>query len=353
MGEISIQRVLLTSLTCFSRCHQILGQVPCFVFHAPCNLRSQSMVRTEAVARPRTLACTLLSVSLAAAATEATVSAAGAASVAAAAPWAQGGFTESAMANVSAVREQIKALPFLQELVAGTLPEASFAFYLTQDSLYLRQYSKVLAALASRAPTVAVTQNMARAADMALVVEGALHEGFLSSLSELSAEERRRTEPSPTCAAYTDYQQSRLAFSPYEVAFAAALPCYTIYAEVGRHILSITQGAELDANPYKAWVQTYGGQDFEEATARAVAALDELAEGTTMAVREEMLRAFRQSISYTLTTSSVLGILVLTPYTTSGSLLASSGCSGTVRIGRSSGRSPCEVQVVGARTHGI
>jgi thiaminase/transcriptional activator TenA len=256
------------------------------------------MVRTEAVARPRTLACTLLSVSLAAAATEATVSAAGAASVAAAAPWAQGGFTESAMANVSAVREQIKALPFLQELVAGTLPEASFAFYLTQDSLYLRQYSKVLAALASRAPTVAVTQNMARAADMALVVEGALHEGFLSSLSELSAEERRRTEPSPTCAAYTDYQQSRLAFSPYEVAFAAALPCYTIYAEVGRHILSITQGAELDANPYKAWVQTYGGQDFEEATARAVAALDELAEGTTMAVREEMLRAFRQSTSY-------------------------------------------------------
>ena len=118
----------------------------------------------------------LLAVSLAAAgATEASVSAAGAVSVAAP-PWAQGGFTESAMANVSAVREQIKALPFLQELVAGTLPKASFAFYLTQDSLYLRQYSKVLAALASRAPTVAVTQNMARAADMALVVEGALHE---------------------------------------------------------------------------------------------------------------------------------------------------------------------------------
>jgi len=254
------------------------------------------MVRT--IARPRSLACALLSVSFAAAATEATVSAAGAASVAAAAPWAQGGFTESAMANVSAVREQIKALPFLQELVAGTLPKASFAFYLTQDSLYLRQYSKVLAALASRAPTVAVTQNMARAADMTLVVEGALHEGFLSSLSELSAEERRRTEPSPTCAAYTDYQQSRLAFSPYEVAFAAALPCYTIYAEVGRYILSITQGAELDANPYKAWVQTYGGQDFEDATARAVAALDELAAGTTPAVREEMLRAFRQSARF-------------------------------------------------------
>jgi hypothetical protein len=35
---------------------------------------------------------------------------------------------------------------------------------------------------------------------------------------------------------------------------------------VGRHILAITQGAALDANPYKAWVATYGGQDFEDAT---------------------------------------------------------------------------------------
>ena len=246
------------------------------------------------------VACALLSTGLAAA-SDATVSVsvdpAGGASRRTP-PWERGAFTEAAMANVSAVRERIKAMPFLQELVAGTLPKETFAFYLTQDSLYLRQYSRVLAALASRAPTMEVTQNMARAADMALVVEGALHEVFLGTMSELSPEERRQTEPSPTCEAYTDFMQARLAFAPYEVAFAAALPCYTIYAEVGRHILAVTRGAELDANPYKQWIQTYGGEDFEAATFRAVGALDALAAAATPAVREEMLRAFRQAARF-------------------------------------------------------
>ena len=36
--------------------------------------------------------------------------------------------------------------------VYRTLPEEKFAFYLVQDAHYLRQYSKVLAMLAARAP---------------------------------------------------------------------------------------------------------------------------------------------------------------------------------------------------------
>jgi thiaminase len=216
-------------------------------------------------------------------AADATVDAYG--NTAAGAPWATGGFTQEAMANVSAIRGQVKSMPFLKELVAGTLPADTFAFYLTQDSLYLRQYSKVLAALASKAPTVAITQNMARSADMALVVEGALHEVFLSQLSNETAEERRLTEPSPTCQSYTDYMQGKLLFAPYEVAFAAAIPCYTIYEEVGRHIVSITRSTELDEHPYKEWIRTYGGEAFESATARATAALDELALAATPEVR--------------------------------------------------------------------
>ena len=185
-----------------------------------------------------------LAVSFAAAAMDAsatissaTISAASDASVTAAAPWERGGFTEAAMANVSAVREQIKALPFLQELVAGTLPKASFAFYLTQDSLYLRQYAKVLAALALRAPTVAMTQTMARAADTALVVEGALHEGFLSALSP--EERRQAAEPSPTCAAYTNHLQSLLAFAPYEVRYSDAHAHAHVHEPVHAHAVVV------------------------------------------------------------------------------------------------------------------
>lgn len=215
----------------------------------------------------------------------------------AALPWAPiGGFTHFASENISSIRAQVKQMPFLSELVDGSLPQEAFAFYLTQDSLYLRQYSRMLAALSSKAPTVNMTQNMARAADMALVVEGALHEVFLSSISSLSADERRATSPSPTCQAYTDYQQARLAFSPYEVAYAAAMPCYTIYAEVGRHILSLQ--VPLENHPYAQWIQTYGGEAFEQATERATWALDMLAESATPELREQMLDAFRMSARF-------------------------------------------------------
>ena len=212
-------------------------------------------------------------------------------------PWAPvGGFTHVASANVSSIRARVKEMPFLAALVDGTLPQDTFAFYLTQDSLYLRQYARVLAALSAKAPTVNITQNMARAADVALVVEGALHEVFLSTISNLSAEERRATPPSPTCQAYTDYLQARLAFSPFEVAYAAAIPCFTIYAEVGRHILS--RQVPLEDHPYAQWIQTYGGEAFEQGTARATWALDALAERATPAMREEMLEAFRMSARF-------------------------------------------------------
>ena len=170
---------------------------------------------------------TLLLLAAIAAAAEVVVDADG---TSAAPPWL-GGFTEDAMDKITSVRDQIKSLSFLKELVDGTLPEEKFAFYLVQDAHYLRQYSKVLAMLAARAPQPNITQTMSRAADMALFVEGALHEGFLSNLSP-SLQGIRETPPSPTCSAYTDMLTSRAHAAPYEVAFAAALPCYTLYCEV-------------------------------------------------------------------------------------------------------------------------
>ena len=207
-------------------------------------------------------------------------------------PWLNGGFTESAMARLAGLREQILSLPFLNELTAGTLPEEKFAFYLVQDSHYLRHYSKVLAMLAAKAPFPNITQTMSRAADMALFVEGALHEVFLSNLSP-SLAGIRETGPSPTCSAYTDMLTSRAHAAPYEVAFAAALPCYTVYCEVGRHIVGLD--LELEQHPYAKWIQTYGGTDFEDATARAVAHLDRLAATASEGVRAQMYDAFDQA----------------------------------------------------------
>ena len=198
------------------------------------------------------------------------------------------------MEKSARVREQIKDLDFLEELVAGTLPIETFHHYLAQDSLYLRQYSRVLALLAVRAPRPEITQLMASASNMTLVVEGALHENFLQGRGANAV-------PSPTCEGYTNFLLANAHNRPYEVAFASAIPCYTIYCEVGELMLrrfSSVDGVELESHPYAAWIQTYGGEAFETATRKAVAVLDELAAGTTPNMRDEMHQAFLQATRF-------------------------------------------------------
>mmetsp|Transcript_49017 Transcript_49017/g.111649 ORF Transcript_49017/g.111649 Transcript_49017/m.111649 type:complete len:246 (+) Transcript_49017:76-813(+) len=213
--------------------------------------------------------------------------------------WETGGFTQQAMDSVAGMRVKIKAMPFLSELVAGTLSPETFAHYLMQDHLYLREYGKVLKGLADKAITPEAKENMSRAAENITTVEGALHETFLTELSVLSAEEREKVEASPTCQGYTDFQQTLLASAPYEVAFASIMPCYTIYCEVGRWIESNAPSVEaLDAHPYARWIRTYGGDGFEQATARAAGIFDNLAAAASDETRAQMLRTFQQAARF-------------------------------------------------------
>jgi thiaminase/transcriptional activator TenA len=55
--------------------------------------------------------------------------------------------------GVTGVYDAILAHPFLTGLTDGSLPHDAFAFYVTQDAIYLHGYAQALAAVASRAPT--------------------------------------------------------------------------------------------------------------------------------------------------------------------------------------------------------
>lgn len=69
---------------------------------------------------------------------------------------------------------------------------------------------------------------------------------------------------------------------------AALLPCFWIYAEIGRDIYA-RAGA---GNPYRAWIDTYAGEDFAQAVAEMIAATDEAARDASPALRARMHRAF-------------------------------------------------------------
>lgn len=200
------------------------------------------------------------------------------------------GFCDRAWQRTTELRAAIHALPFNQELAAGTLGKARFAAYITQDALYLDQYARILAMAGARGPDGSTLRLFCQAAIEGIAVEQALHESYFTRLGIDAA----AAEPSPDCLSYTSFLLATAYHDPYEVLLAALLPCFWVYWDVGATIAK----RSAVGNPYQAWIDTYADEGFGEAVRRVVAATDRAASETTDAVRNRMMIAFIRSTQY-------------------------------------------------------
>jgi len=202
-------------------------------------------------------------------------------------------FSEEAWQRNSALREAIHRLPFNIELSAGTLAPEHFRFYITQDALYLAQYSRVLSLAAAKAPDTATSQIFGHSALGAIAVEQRLHEHYLREFGVEPAAVAA-AEPAPDCLAYTSFLLATSHQQPWEVLVAALLPCFWIYWDVAG---AITRDAAPN-NRYQAWIDTYADPAFGEAVQRVIDIADKEAAEATPAQRRAMLAAFGRSAQY-------------------------------------------------------
>ncbi len=193
-------------------------------------------------------------------------------------------WSEEAWAAALPTYNKILEQPFIKGLIDGTLGNDKFVFYIQQDALYLAEYGKVLTGIASRLSNPEHISAFIHFAGDSVAVEKALHETFVNQIQS-----GIKPEPSPCCMLYTSYLLRQLAISPIEVILAAVLPCFWIYKEVGDYIL---QNQIKGENPYQAWIDTYGGEDFEESVRTAIAICDEMAEKCTKEQRTAMTKAY-------------------------------------------------------------
>ena len=194
-----------------------------------------------------------------------------------AALWAAGGETW----------HQILDLPFVRALGDGTLDEDLFAFYLDQDALYLRDYSRALATLSARADTAEAQVHWAAGAHEAIAAESQLHEGWLANRARLGG-------PSPITMGYTNFLRATAAGDDYVVGAAAILPCYWLYEEVGA-VLSSQNHAD---HPYAEWLSMYGGEEFAADVARSLAEVERAFEAASPAQRVRAARAYLSACVY-------------------------------------------------------
>jgi len=196
-------------------------------------------------------------------------------------------FSHDAWNKNARIYEIIRTMPFNAALAAGTLSEARFKHYIVQDAHYLIGFGRALALAGAKAPSPDRIVQFAKSAAGAIVVERALHGSFFQQYG-ISAQAFAQTPLSPACHHYVSYLLATAYAEPYEVLLGALLPCFWIYAEVGRDI----HDRAAAANPYQAWIDTYSGEEFHNAVSAMIAATDEAAETASSSSRERMHAAF-------------------------------------------------------------
>jgi thiaminase/transcriptional activator TenA len=199
-------------------------------------------------------------------------------------------FSSDAWAANAALYENIRRMPFNAELADGTLPAAKFRHYIVQDAHYLIAFGRALAVAAAKADDPDGIVQFSEAAKVAIIVERALHADYFVRFG-VSADDFSAAPLSPVCHHYCSWLLATAWSKPYPVVLAALLPCFWIYAEIGRDIL----GRAARPNPYDSWIDTYAGEEFHAAVRAVIETTDRVAEKASPEMLAGMHRAFSKA----------------------------------------------------------
>ena len=196
-------------------------------------------------------------------------------------------FSQDVWQRNLALYQKTLSMPFNQELANGTLSKEVFCHYVIQDAHYLLAYGRALAVCAAKAFDADDVIQFAEGAKLAIVVERSLHDDFMHEFS-ISKQQFENTPLTLACHHYTSFLTSTAWSESYPVILASLLPCYWIYAEVGKDIVKNS----IANNPYQAWVDTYAGDEFNEAVNKVIATIDRIAERCDADTIEKMHQAY-------------------------------------------------------------
>jgi thiaminase/transcriptional activator TenA len=163
---------------------------------------------------------------------------------------------------------------FVRSIGDGSLPRACFEHYLKQDYLFLLHFSRAYALAIYKSSTLADMRYAKNILAALLDEEISLHITFCSEWG--ISEAQMQAEPEATAnMAYTRYVLETGNAGDLLDLHAALVPCVIGYAEVARWIVE-QPGTKLDGNPYRAWIEMYAGDDYQNVAADAAMQLNDL-----------------------------------------------------------------------------
>lgn len=191
--------------------------------------------------------------------------------------WSEGA-RESARETIAAILR----LPFFVGLRNGTLPRGTFENYLRRDADYLVAYARAMRQIANRLTDENGRKLFMRFADEGVAAEQTMQAGY--GIHGIETADTPSTCARLICTA----AESR----PLAVALAAVLPCFHVYAELGRALRDDIQST----NPYADWIRAYCAPGFASDAAACAALCDRFAAQEPSRVAE-MTRAFADGVA--------------------------------------------------------
>ena len=181
--------------------------------------------------------------------------------------------------------------PFVAAMGDGSLPQASFRHYLVQDYLFLIQFARAYALGVTKANTLADMRACSAAMSAILDVEMNLHVDLCGEWG-ISPEELEAAPEVRATMAYTRFVLEAGHRGDLLDLMCALSPCVIGYAEIGK-ALARTSGPD---NPYRAWIDEYAGDAYQQVAQDARDFLDKLADETLTGKRyPRLLELFRQA----------------------------------------------------------
>ncbi|MCH2164838.1 MAG: thiaminase II [Marinovum sp.] len=156
---------------------------------------------------------------------------------------------------------------FVEGLKDGSLPRENFLHYLRQDYVFLIHFSRAWALAAAKSETLAEMQAAAATVHALTHHEMPLHVKICANAG-INAEELETTIESTANLAYTRYVLEAGYSGDFLDLMAALAPCVMGYGEIG---------AELSGSggPYNDWIETYGGDEYQELCESVGALIDQ------------------------------------------------------------------------------
>jgi thiaminase/transcriptional activator TenA len=199
------------------------------------------------------------------------------------------GFTAELWNQIAPTFDAIVEHPFLRGIADGTLPPERFVYFIHQDSLYLRAYSRGLSYVAAHARNPADTALFTASAAQAVAVEQGAHAELLEGFGADVAVAQDATL-SPSASHYVNTVLAHCAAGPFSEAVASVLACFWIYAEVGKVLV---EKGSPDPR-YQRWIDVYGDPASAEAVDAVLDVVDRLGAEVDDATRARMTDIFAQ-----------------------------------------------------------